>query len=428
MKPRTKLHHQVIGLAGDIPALTNEQKYWAFENCIKHVGYRAKSNKISCLSCGHIFQGVQIVPKLECPCCNRELTIEDTRKRKDMQRSMMAIITTHKGFQVNRYFEIYCYHKSGEAPNFNIWEVCQQWMNDNGKTTIFGKQRNLSWYHDTFSGYDEIRNWDQRTTKYDLYPSKVYPKMKILPVLKRNGFKKSFYGMSPYQMFYGLITDRKAETLLKAKQHSLIRARLGENKNLVERFWDSIKIALRNNYLVKDASMWLDQLRLLAQLGKDLRSPKYVCSVNLALDHQRTIRKYEQIRRRKALEARKKEIEESQQKYEKQKSKYFDLVFASGDISIVPLRSVSEFIEEGDRFHHCVFSGGYYRKEESLVLSARFKGKPIETVEVDLTNFKILQSRGLQNKATNHHDTIVNILNSNMHQIRKCQSKIEKTA
>ncbi|AIM37406.1 hypothetical protein KO02_12420 [Sphingobacterium sp. ML3W] len=428
MKPRTKLHHQVVELARDIPPITDEQKAWAFENCIRHIGFRAKSNKVSCLSCGHVFQGIQLLPKLDCPSCQRTISIVDTRKRKDMQRSMMAIITTHKGFQVNRYFEIYCYHKSGEIPNFCIWSACEQWINEKGKTTIFGKQRNLSWYHDTFSGYNEIRNWDQRSSKYNLNPTKVYPKIKTLPILKRNGFKKNFHGLTPYEVFYGLITDSKAETLIKAKQYSLFFERLGDKTRYVDMYWDSVKIAIRNNYIVKDASMWLDELRLLSQLRKDLRSPKYVCPINLALNHQRTIRKHEHMLKIKALDTKKTQIEKYEEQYKHEKGKYFGLKFNAGDITINPLRSVAEFAVEGDRFHHCVFSNGYYKKENSLVFSASLNGKPIETVEVNLITFKVVQSRGLQNRSTDLHEKIVNILNGNMHQIKKCQRKLATIA
>lgn len=54
--------------------------------------------------------------------------------------------------------------------------------------------------------------------------------------------------------------------------------------------------------------------------------------------------------------------------------------------------------------HHCVYSNGYYRKDDSLILSATIDGKRIETVEVSLSKLTVVQSRGsVTNAPTTTH-------------------------
>ena len=54
-----------------------------------------------------------------------------------------------------------------------------------------------------------------------------------------------------------------------------------------------------------------------------------------------------------------------------------------------------EYYEEGTKQDICVFGAGYYRKENTLILSARIDGQIVETVEVDLRTLKVVQSKVL---------------------------------
>ena len=80
---------------------------------------------------------------------------------------------------------------------------------------------------------------------------------------------------------------------------------------------------------------------------------------------------------------------------------------------------MQEHLEEGVALHHCVFSNGYYLKEDSLILSATIEGKRIETIEVNLDTLKVVQSRGVCNKNTEYHEQIVNLVNANSRLIRQ---------
>ena len=79
---------------------------------------------------------------------------------------------------------------------------------------------------------------------------------------------------------------------------------------------------------------------------------------------------------------------------------------------------VQEFMEEGDTLKHCLFTNQYYNKKDSLVLSARIKEKPIETIEVSLTEMKVVQSRGLNNKASEYNKRIVKLMKKNLKTIK----------
>ncbi len=72
--------------------------------------------------------------------------------------------------------------------------------------------------------------------------------------------------------------------------------------------------------------------------------------------------------------------------------------------------------EEGKKMHHCVFSAGYYKRDDSLILSARDQqGNRIETIELSLKTMKIIQSRGRFNTSTPLHDDILNLVTSHIH-------------
>jgi hypothetical protein len=187
----------------------------------------------------------------------------------------------------------------------------------------------------------------------------------------------------------------------------------------LEDYWASLKICIRNGYTITDASMWRDYIDLLRYFGKDTNSPKYVCPTDLQAEHDRLVRKKnERIEREKLAKARAKAIE-NENKYRELKGKFFGIFFTDGTIQVRVLESVNEFAEEGVAMHHCVFSNEYYLKADSLILSATIDGKRIETIEISLKKMKVVQSRGVCNKNTEHHDRIVSLVNKNMKLIRK---------
>ena len=110
-----------------------------------------------------------------------------------------------------------------------------------------------------------------------------------------------------------------------------------------------------------------------------------------------------------------KEVEKLREKeadFAEAKGKFFGIVFSDGILTIRVLESIEEIVLEGKIMHHCV--GGYYSKEDSLILSATIDGKRIETIEVSLSKLAVIQSRGVCNKNTEYHDQILQLVGQNM--------------
>lgn len=431
MIPRTKLQVRVFSLSKQLPSLHQEQEKWAFNECLDHVGYRTKT-KISCLDCGNVWPGPQKVKSCICPKCNTKLTIRDTLKRNlDQTNIVFAIVDVVAEFQLVRYFEIYSYHKAGNIPKQHTREIVQQWFVPDGKLTIVGKMNS---YNCGFSGNMEIRanitNY-YTSNKYNIWAYKIYPEAKCLPIYKRNGFTSKIHDIYPYTFFGKLLRDSKVETLLKSGQFDLLSARLGNRESAVYKHWDSIKICIRNKYIVKDAASYLDYLDMLHEAGKDLRSSKYVCPANFKREHNRYVAKRSRIERaqqadrnRQAAERRKIRAEEEQSEYLKQKAQFFGMVISDGPITVKVLESIQEFIAESETHGHCVYTNSYYNKIDSLCLSAMVNGERMETLEVSLKEMKIVQARGAKNKPSPYHDQILSLVKKNMHIIKK-RSKVK---
>ena len=132
------------------------------------------------------------------------------------------------------------------------------------------------------------------------------------------------------------------------------------------------------------------------------------------------------LRRKNRIEAKKREEEKMrkaalwEKRYKEDKAAYFGIAFDNGRLFVSVIQSVAEMAEEGKEMKHCVYSNDYYKKDDSLILSAKDAyGKRIETIEVSLKTFEVVQSRGVCNSNTEHHDEIVALVNRNMNLIRQ---------
>ena len=254
---------------------------------------------------------------------------------------------------------------------------------------------------------------------YDITPARTYPRTKVIPELKRNGFKGEFHNLQPFELFCELLKNNQAETLIKTEQYSLLNYFIYHSFKNIASYWNSIRIATRNGYMVGDAGIWCDYIDLLRYFGKDTNSPKYICPADLKAGHDRLVRKKTERMERERIEKQKHKALENEQRFQELKGKFFGIAFTDGTIQVRVLESVSEFLEEGTTMHHCVYSNEYYLKPNSLILSATIDGKRVETIEVSLKTLKVLQSRGVCNKNTEYHDRIIELVNKNKRLIRK---------
>ena len=422
MKPKNKFQREVVEFAKTLPSITNKQKQWAFKNLFEHIGRRLKNGNITCMECGETWQSehqlAESICGCTCPNCQTELTIRDTRKQKFSSIEYFCILTKHKGHQVIRFFYMEQYTKVGEAVRYTSTEVVQRWIAPNGKHTTLAMLRPIFCWSDCWQWSSDLEIRPEKQL-YDIMPTKIYPRMSIIPEIKRNGFKKNFHGLTPFELLQSILVNNKAETLLKSKQYALLKCFIRRSFRNIDNYWNSIRIAIRNNYTINDGTMWCDYIDLLSYFGKDVCSPKYVCPDNLKLQHDRLVNKKRERQEREELERKKQKAIKNEQRFRDLKSKFFGIEFTDGTINIRVLDSVIEFAEEGAAMRHCVFSNEYYMKENSLILSATINGKRIETIEISLDTLKVIQSRGVCNTNTQYHDQIISLVNKNSHLIQK---------
>ena len=179
-------------------------------------------------------------------------------------------------------------------------------------------------------------------------------------------------------------------------------------------FLHSVRIANRNGYVVRDTQMWLDYLGMAGELEMDTHNPKVVCPENLKDAHDAVLRRISRRRRLKEAEEHRMKALKYEERYRKAKGAYFGICFGDGDVRVRVLETVAEVAEEGEAMHHCVFEREYYKTPNVLLLSARdADGNRLETVELSLRTFKVLQSRGVLNGETRYHKEIISLVESN---------------
>ena len=432
MKPRTALQKQVAQLSATLRPITATQEKWAYRHCFEHFAYRTKSGAMTCSECGHVWKSTDstlcdTVAGCRCPRCGTELQVKNTLRRTDEQIRYFSVITAHKGFQVIRVAQMKAVSRKGEPRKVYCIEVVQRWIAPHGKVTDMALLRGMSvFYCDCWSEYSgmEIRPHNSLYDEVVLW-SKLYPRMSVIPQLRRNGFKDDFHGISPVRLFKGLLSDPRMETLMKAGEIDTMKYFISNPDNSDE-FWASYLIAKRHRYHINNIGMWCDYLRMLKNLGKDLRNPKNICPEDFIEAHDGLSRKIEDRRRREREEAERRRAEErllrekeKEEQFKALKSKFFGLVISDNEISVKVLESIEEYCQEGNTQHICVFSSSYYLKKNTLVLSARIGDTIIETVEVDLQTLKVVQCHGKYNKDTEYHDRIIDLVNSNARLIKE---------
>ena len=181
-----------------------------------------------------------------CPNCGTALEITDTRKRVFVDNEYFSIITTCKGYQVIRFFFVRSRQKVGQKAEYSIFEVAQRWIAPDGKSETVARLRGFSLlYYDLWNEDSpmEIRRNNQHKV-YDIDPICTYPRRRIIPEIKRNGFDGNLHGILPYDFFKAILSDSRAETLLKSGNIEHLRYFLSRPQ-VLDRCWNSYKIAMR---------------------------------------------------------------------------------------------------------------------------------------------------------------------------------------
>lgn len=420
MQPRNLKEKHIVELNGRLRPLTTPQMNWALNSTINHYGYRLKSGMCTCMKCGHEWLETRNGICL-CPECGTRIEIKDTKERVIRDKSYFNVITTMEGYQVIRMFLMMVEMRKGMKAKPVFLEIGSYWIDCKGNTTVVGLQRTLGHYIDSFAFGSPLEIRRDNEAFWRIADEWVYPRIKVTDTIRRNGFKGSCHNIHPVTMFQELLTNPKAETLMKANEIELLRYLCfrPSNKADIDTYWNAIKVANRNGYKVKDSQYWMDYIKMLERCGKDILSPKYICPANLHEEHDRYVRKVHilEYRKKKAEDIRK--AQEREASFKEQKEKFFGIRINDGEIEVKVLESVEEYRQEAESQHICLFSAAYDQRENSLILSARIKGRIIETIEVDLKTMRVVQSRGVCNKNTEYHDRIVNLINANTHLIKE---------
>lgn len=418
MKPRNKFEKAVLAQSGKLRPLSKAQLAWAFRECVSHFAHRLPKGRTTCMDCGHEWVREKATGHCTCPKCHAKLEVKNTLVRKIRQKAYFTLLDKCGKYQTLRMFLLVVEMEKGCKAHPYALEIGQYWWNDKGKQTLVAIQRILGRYMDTFSFVSPMAIRGDNEVYRHIATFDTYPRYSVIDTLQRNGFRSDLQDIESAKLIPALLTDPKVETLLKAGQYDLLRYCLHSSTRLDD-YWPSVKICLRNGYTITDGSMWCDTIDLLRRMGKDTRSPKYVCPADLKAEHDKLVEQRNRKEERERLALRRKEAAQYEKEYLLQKGKFFGILITDGTLKVRVLESVAEIAEEGTLMHHCVYANAYYRKENSLILSATIDGKRIETVEVDLERLCVVQSRGLCNKNTEYHERIVNLVNSNMNLMRK---------
>ena len=423
---KSKFQKEILAITPSLPELTEGEERWMLQNVLYHKIYVLKNGQHSCMDCGHQWHEkkdpttlASILSKMECPSCKVKGTVEATRKRKYHDSAECKKIHTYKGYQIISIYNVIGIYKAGESKWTNIVCLSNTIIDTKvNKFLVYGKAKvqgygymGGAWTGDTMLR-DKHMAWSNDVSTYKTLPKKTYTKE-----LKMRGIKNTHYGMGTFEFMFNLLKFPQFETLLKSKRTDLLNACKDNGPKIVQ-YWSTIKMCIKHKYFPSDVRDYLDYLRLLEMFNRDLRSIKYIFPQDLHREHSRYVEKAK-VRREKLNRIEQiKRMKEEEIAYANKKT-VLGFKFSSGNYSFKTLDTVSEYKEEGDELKHCVYTMSYYDKKSSICISVRFKGKRTETIQIGLADFKIIQSRGWDNKRSKHHKAVIEIMSNNINLLQK---------
>ena len=226
MKPRNAQQRKVMELSRRLNPITDKQVQWAYAHCLEHIAYRTAKNMLTCGDCGHTWKSESTLGDTLCGCtcpnCGKTLEVKDTRKRTFRQCCYFCVVTVCKGCQVIRIVMVKADSRKGNAMTFFSKEVAQRWIMPDGKVITVARLRGLGFTYKDLWIFESEMEVRPHHAIYDIISHcEHYPKVRVLPIFRRNGFKGSFHNATPFRFLHSLLTDSKVETLLKAKQYAV---------------------------------------------------------------------------------------------------------------------------------------------------------------------------------------------------------------
>lgn len=342
-----------------------------------------------------------------------------------------TIHTNIKEFEVKRLYRGYRFGDKSTTHYFFV-EILRVFQDGDTKV-FFAKQRQMGSYYDTFtfSSTIELRGVWKNYAGYDIsdlldlsWDSHSQSRGKRVDCVKIN----------PNELARVICNNPVAETLYKTKDPLFVHL-LYENYN--KQVCRAITIAKRHGFDFSNQSrnsLWFDMVRTMAKLDADWHNPVYIVPKDLQATHDLFIRRWErhleELSRRAKIELKMNATDakllrdlKANEAYIRRRKRYYDMVLSDGLIECRVLRDIPAFREEAEYMNHCVYTGEYYKKPYSLIMSATIGNKKIETVEVDLMHFNVKQCFGKNDNFTIYHKRILDLVNSQMDTIKQFKTK-----
>lgn len=328
-------------------------------------------------------------------------------------------------FMVRRLYRLYKYTDKSTSHFFFV-EVMREFNDGHHHKTIFSKTRQAFGvsFFDTFNFASEITIKDDRPNYAGNRLSYCFDfSLDSIPE-DNSSHRVRCVSIDPKELARIICNNPVAENLYKQNDplfgHLMYRTYLKETCR-------AITIAKRHGFVFNEETtpLWLDMVYAIIVCKKDWHNPVFVAPADLRATHDRFIRmlvrKQQQNRLAREYQRVQRELNRDKtinEQYIKRRQRFYDMVLTDGLIECRVLRDVEAFREEGTAMQHCVFKCRYFEQPYSLILSARIGGERIETIEVDLTSYRIKQCYGKHDQFTMHHQRIVDLVNAQMETIK----------
>lgn len=344
-----------------------------------------------------------------------------------------TLVTNLKEYRVRRLYRGYKFPDKHFEHYFFV-EIMREYY-DGVRRIYCGKQRTMGCYYDCYS-YGS--NMDLRSAGRNYYGNSVA------------GLFEISWGEHPQSRGERVKCERRnPKDLARVIKNNPVAENLYKNdeplfywllyRSYPKQICRAITLAKRHGFVFDDRTtpIWLDMVEAICYCKKDYHNPVFIAPADLYATHDKFIemqyrkkrkdreqkeRRREELRIQREYEENRKQLEADKtinEKYIERRKKFYDMVLTDGLIECRVLRDVKAFEEEGTMMHHCVFKCKYYEKPYSLILSARINDARIETIEVDLANYRIKQCYGKHDQFTMYHQRILDLVNAQMDTIKK---------
>lgn len=432
-----------MALHGKMPDPTSTQLSWIRNRAIPHKIFENGKGKAWCSKCGSDIEVPEGTKSMTCPHCGARLPLDRLAKRENGKRKFeyhgdiyAQFLTICHGYQIIRYYSVEWKSKRGAESTFTFRLVMEKWCQPGRPTVTLGVPVvmlpgwcRIPYSHNGSATIKSAASWWYSEWMY----VKVYPRMRLLSVYKKTVRNARYFAQICAEDLLAIIySNPYFESLYKAGKTEELKG-LIQHVARFNKYWPSIRVALRHGFKPSNWNDYLDYLAMLALLRKDMRSPHYVAPTdwgamhglictqarNKRLEMERRREEREAIRRAEEEARREEERRAARKSFPKRIAKFKDLWIVGYGLEIRPLMTIEEFAEEGNAMGHCVFSRAYYKNANSLIMSARdaSTNKRVETIEVDLTRLVILQSRGHGNVPSDRHNDVLALVNGAMPKI-----------